>query len=161
MAARSLCPRLDPCVSVAGLLRFLHPDPNGKRPTLIGDPALDTRGGFCCIDLLEDFGLLGIVCDGLVKALGPLFKPCGAVMPNESVVSGKRSVCGINHLPGLSALGPEPDVVDHTRSRMITTLLGKAPPAMILSVGLGPMRRLPAGENDAKMSQTAHVFGDT
>ena len=30
-----------------------------------------------------------------------------------------------------------------------------------LSGNQQPMRRLPAGENDAQMSQTAHVFGDT
>ena len=29
-----------------------------------------------------------------------------------------------------------------------------------LSGNQQPMRRLPAGENDAQMSQTAHVFGD-
>ena len=77
-------------------LSRLHLYPNGKRPTRIGDPALDPRRGFSGINLLKDFGLLGIVCDGLVKAFGPMVQPGRAVMPNESVISCGVSVRGIN-----------------------------------------------------------------
>ena len=61
--------------SVLTTLSRLHPDPNAELPTLIGDPALDARGGFCCIDPLKDLGLLGIERDRLIEALGPVVQP--------------------------------------------------------------------------------------
>ena len=83
MAARSLCPRLDPCVSVAGLLRFLHPYPNAELPTLIGDSAIDAHCGFRSINALQDLGLLGVERNGLIKALSKMVQPGGAVMPYD------------------------------------------------------------------------------
>jgi hypothetical protein len=61
-------------------------------------------------------------------------------MPNESVLSGEGSARGINHLPGLSALRPEPDAVDHPRGRVIVMLFGKTLPTMILGGGQSLMK---------------------